>query len=97
MKMEFLPQGSQKIRIKGRARDSDTVIIVVRLPEHSVVRFQGLLGGEDGLATLRCMDKASGDQELWTTRVQTDEVRQWLAGMPPELEVEVVREYVFRR
>jgi len=76
---------------------SDTVIIVVRLSDHAVVRFQSLLGGEDGLATLRCMDKASGEQELWTTKAQTTELRQWLAGMPQELGVEVVREYVFRR
>jgi len=73
------------------------MIIVVKLSDHAVVRFQSLLGGEDGLATLRCMDKASGEQELWTTKAQTDELRRWLAGMPPELGVEVVREYVFRR
>jgi len=78
-------------------KSSDTMIIVVKLSDHAVVRFQSLLGGEDGLATLRCMDKASGEQELWTTKAQTDELRRWLAGMPPELGVEVVREYVFRR
>ena len=78
-------------------KSSDTMIIVVRLPDDAVVRFQSILGGEDGLATLRCMDKASGEQELWTTMAQMDEVRQWLASMPPELGVEVVREYVFRR
>jgi len=72
---------------------SDTMIIVVKLPNHAVVRFQSLLGGEDGLATLRCMDKASGEQELWTTQAQMDELRQWLASMPQELGIEVVRVY----
>jgi len=74
---------------------SDTVIIVVKLSDHAVVRFQSLLGGEDGLATLRCMDKTSGEQELWTTKAQIDELRQWLAGMPSELEVEIMRKYVW--
>jgi len=73
---------------------SDTVVIVVRLPAHAVVCFQSLLGGEDGLATLRCMDAASKEQELWTTRAQTTELREWLASMPEELEIETVREYV---
>jgi len=76
-------------------KSSDTMILVVWLPDHAVVRFQSLLGGEDGLATLRCMDKASGEQELWTTKAQIEELWQWLASMPPELGVKIVREYVF--
>lgn len=79
----------------SKIKSSDVVIVVVRLPRRAVVRFQSLLGGEDGLATLRCMDKSGDEQELWTTKAQTNELRQWLAGMPPALRVEVVREYVF--
>lgn len=71
---------------------SDTMVIVVRLPRRAVIRFQSLLGGEDGLATLRCMNAASGEQELWTTKAQESELRQWLAGMPSELGIEVVRD-----
>jgi len=77
-------------------KSSDTMIIVVKLSDHAVVRFQSLLGGEDGLATLRCMDKASGEQELWTTKAQINELRRWLAGMPPKLGVKIVREHIFR-
>jgi len=77
-------------------KSSDIVILVVWLPRYAVVRFQSILDGEDGLATLRCMDKTSGEQQLWTTKAQIDELRQWLAGMPPELEVKIVREDVFR-
>lgn len=76
-------------------KPSDIMILVVWLPRYAVVRFQSILGGEDGLATLRCMDKASGEQELWTTKAQIDELRCWLAGMPPELGVKIVREYIF--
>ncbi len=90
-----LPRGMQKASMIERIRDSDVVIIVVRLPRRAVVCFQSLLGGEDGLATLRCMDKSGDEQELWTTKAQITELRQWLADMPPELRVEVVREYVF--
>ncbi len=79
----------------SKVKPSDAVIVVVRLPRRSVVRFQSLLGGEDGLATLRCMNKSGDEQELWTTKAQTGELRRWLAGMPPALRVEVVREYVF--
>jgi len=75
-------------------KSSDIVIIVVRLPACAVVRFQSLLGGEDGLATLRCMDKESGEQELWTTKAQTIELREWLASMPEEWGIEIVRDYV---
>ncbi len=78
-------------------KSSDIIILVVWLPKYAVVRFQSLLDGEDGLATLRCMDKASGEQELWTTKVQIDELRRWLASMPPELGVKIIREDVFRR
>ncbi|MDQ6959005.1 MAG: DUF4911 domain-containing protein [Mariprofundaceae bacterium] len=77
-------------------KSSDIIILVVWLPKYAVVRFQSILDGEDGLATLRCTDKTSGEQELWTTKVQMDELRRWLAGMPPELEVKIVREDVFR-
>jgi len=72
---------------------SDVMVVVVRIPRQAVVRFQSILGGEDGLATLRCMDKASEEQELWTTQAQMDELRQWLASMPQELGIEVVRVY----
>jgi len=87
-----LPREMQRASMIGSIRGSDVAIIVVRLPRRSVVYFQSLLGGEDGLATLRCMDKSGDEQELWTTKAQTTELRQWLASMPPEMGIEVVQE-----
>jgi len=72
----------------------DLAIIVVRLPAGQVVRFQGMLDGEDGLATLRCRDPETNEQQLWTTQGQLAELRAWIDSLPDELQVEMVREEV---
>lgn len=71
---------------------SDLAVVVVRLPKKQVVRFQGILAGEDGLATLRCRDEGNIEQQLWTTRAQLGELYAWLRGLPAELGIEIVRE-----
>jgi len=67
----------------------DLAIIVIRLPAGQVVRFQGMLDGEDGLATLRCRDAARNEQQIWTTQAQLNQVRSWILSLPDELQVEV--------
>ncbi len=71
---------------------SDLAVVVVRMPRRQVVRFQGMLDGEDGLAILRCRDAAGDAQQLWTTRSMLGELRAWVASLPVEMQVEVVRE-----
>jgi len=73
---------------------SDLAIIVVRLPAGQVVRFQGILDGEDGLATLRCRNPETNEQQLWTTQAQLGELRAWIGSLPDALQVEIVREEV---
>ncbi len=73
---------------------SAMAIIVIRLPAAQVVRFQGMLDGEDGLATLRCGDSVRTEQQLWTTRNQVKELQLWLSSLPASLHVEVVREEI---
>ena len=73
----------------------DTWIVRVRLPERSVVRFQGILGGEDGLATLRGQAGGGGELELWSTWAQQDELDAWLAMLPGSLELRVLGRYAF--
>jgi len=74
---------------------SDVWIVRVGMPRHSVVRFQGMLGGEEGLATLRSQGGGPNEHELWSTRAQKDELEDWLASLPATLEVHVVARYGF--
>ena len=73
--------------------DSDVWIVRVCMPRRSVVRFQGMLAGEDGLAALRSQFGGPDEHELWSTPAQKDELEAWLASLPGELEVEVVARY----
>lgn len=73
---------------------SDLAIIVVRLPAGQVVRFQGMLDGEDGLAILRCRDPETNEQQLWTTQDQLGELRAWIGSLPGALQIEEIREEV---
>jgi len=71
---------------------SELAVIVVRMPAGQVVRFQGMLDGEDGLAILRCRDTTRGTQQLWTTYSMLDALYAWIDSLPEVLQVEVVRE-----
>ncbi len=71
---------------------SELVIVVVRIPARQVVRFQGMLDGEDGLAILRCRDTTRDTQQLWTTRSMLDALYAWVGSLPEALQVEVLWE-----
>jgi hypothetical protein len=76
--------------------NSDTVIVVVRVPPAQVVLFQGMLNGEEGLAVMRSLD--AGDRslhELWTVPAQLPELYSWLASLPPGLDVRIVAERMY--
>ncbi|MDQ6986188.1 MAG: hypothetical protein Q9M25_00080 [Mariprofundaceae bacterium] len=79
-----------------QVNDFDTWIVRVCLPDRSVVRFQGMLCGEDGLATLRSQGGGPGEHELWSTRAQQQILNAWLDSLPESLDVEVVSRYAYR-
>jgi len=69
------------------------MIVKVALPDHAVVCFQGMLAGEDGLATLRSQGGGPGQHELWSTWAQEKELDAWLASLPDSLELRVLGRY----
>lgn len=71
---------------------SDVMIVRIVLPDQAVLLLQGLLSGEDGLATLR--GRPDG-LELWSTWAQREELDDWLASLPPELELRQLGRYAF--
>jgi len=71
------------------------MIVSISMPDDSVVRFQGILMGEDGLATMRGCKGGSGEQELWSTWAQQQELDAWLDSLPAALEVRVLSRYAF--
>jgi len=76
--------------------DSDAWIVLVAMPDSAVVRFQGILGGEDGLATLRSQGGKRGEHELWSTFAQQEALADWLNSLPESLEVKVIDRYAYR-
>jgi len=74
--------------------DRDVAILVVRVPDAMTVRLQGMLAGEDGLATMRCRDSDHRIQQLWSTPAQLPELRAWVDSLPPSLHVECLREEI---
>lgn len=75
--------------------DARVAIVVLRVPASQAVRLQGMLAGEDGLATMRCRDPERQEQELWTTPARLQELRDWLGSLPAGLGLECVREEMF--
>jgi len=73
------------------------IIVEFMLPALQSVRLQGLLQGEDGLATIRCFDPEKKKQQFWTTSEQLDDLHQWLDSLPNGLSVEVTGEWVWNR
>jgi hypothetical protein len=71
----------------------DVVIVEVLLPQAEAVLLQSLLQGEDGLATIRCLDPEKKRQQFWTTPEQLDDLYQWLDSLPNTLHVEVTGEW----
>lgn len=74
---------------------SDVMIVHIALPDQAVVRFQGILMGEDGLATMRGQRGGTGILELWSTWAQQQELDEWLHSLPAALEVRVLGRYAF--
>jgi len=78
-----------------RQQQSDVMIVRISLPDEAVVRFQGILMGEDGLATMRGQLGGTGILELWSTWAQRQELDEWLHSLPAALEVRVLDRYAF--
>ncbi|MCF7821499.1 MAG: DUF4911 domain-containing protein [Mariprofundaceae bacterium] len=76
--------------------DHDVVIVEVSLPPAEAVLLQSLLQGEDGLATIRCMDPEKKRQQFWTTPQQLDDLYRWLDSLPNILHVEVTGEWCWQ-
>lgn len=79
------------------ATGSDVVIVEVVLPESRAVLLQSLVQGEDGLATIRCLDPEKRRQQFWTTPAQLDDLHAWIGSLPPSLGVEVTGEWLWQQ
>ena len=71
---------------------NDIAIVVVKIPRRHAQLFQGLLNGEDGLAAIRCFKNDGSEHELWTSYSMLPELRDWLAGLPSELQPVIIEE-----
>jgi len=76
-------------------RDSDTMIVRITLPDRAVVRLQGMLMAEDGLATMRGQAGGTGELELWSTWAQEKALDEWLDSLPGSLELRRLDRYAF--
>jgi len=74
---------------------SDVMIVRIALSDRAVLGLQGILMGEDGLATLRGEKGGSGELELWSTWAQEKELDDWLSSLPASLELRVLDRYAF--
>lgn len=72
---------------------SDVVIVEFVLPAAQVVRLQSVLMGEDGLATIRCLDPEKIKQQFWTTQAQLPELYDWIHSLPSSMGVEILGEW----
>ena len=75
---------------------SDVVIVEFVLPASQVVRLQSILMGEDGLATMRCLDPAKIKQQFWTTPEQLPDLYEWIHSLPRSLGLEIVDEWLWQ-
>jgi len=72
------------------------MIVEFILPQAEAVLLQSVLQGEDGLATIRCLDPEKKKQQFWTTPEQLDDLYQWLGLLPDALNVEVTGQWLWR-
>jgi hypothetical protein len=75
---------------------SDIIIVEVVLPESRAVLLQSLLQGEDGLATIRCLDPEKKRQQFWTTPEQKDELYDWINTLPDSLAIKITGQWTWR-
>lgn len=81
--------------MSGLPKPEDVMIVRIALPDTAVVRFQGILMAEDGLATMRGVRDGTGELELWSTWAQQRELDEWIVSLPAALEVRVLDRYAF--
>jgi len=81
--------------MRGNSEASDVMIVRIALPDRAVVRFQGILMAEDGLATMRGQRGGTGELELWSTWAQEAALDEWLQSLPGSLELRVLERYAF--
>ena len=72
------------------------MIVEFIVPQAEAVLLQSILQGEDGLATIRCLDPEKKKQQFWTTPEQLDDLYQWLDSLPDTLNVEVTGQWLWR-
>lgn len=72
---------------------SDAWIVEVEVPPSQVVLMQSLAQGEEGMATVRCMDPERRRQQFWTIAAQLEELYGWLDSLPPSLDVKVMGQW----
>lgn len=72
---------------------SDAFIVEVEVEPSQVVLMQSLAQGEEGMATVRCMDPAKRRQQFWTTAAQLSELHAWIDSLPPSLDVKVTGQW----
>ena len=70
----------------------DTVIIEFELEAKHQLLFQAMLQGEDGLGFVRCVN---GEQQLWTTSLQIEEIKEWLKCLPASFNLRILNEYIW--
>jgi len=74
----------------------DVIIVEFLLPASQAVRLQSLLQGEDGLATIRCLDPEKKRQQFWTTPDQLSDLYAWINSLPESLGVEITGEWPWK-
>lgn len=72
------------------------MIVEVVLPSSQCILLQSLLQGEDGLATIRCLDPEKKRQQFWTTAEQLGELYSWIRSLPDSLDIEVTGEWLWK-
>jgi len=72
---------------------SDAWIVEVEVSPSQVVLMQSLAQGEEGMATVRCMDPERKRQQFWTTAAQLEELHDWLDSLPASLGVKVTGQW----
>lgn len=75
---------------------SDVVIVEFVLPSSQVVRLQSILMGEDGLATIRCLDPEKRKQQFWTTQEQLPELYEWIRSLPESIGIQITGEWLWQ-
>jgi len=75
--------------------NDQTLIVEFIMPARQQNRFQGILQGEDGLAVVRCFDPEKKKIQLWTSVAQKEELYEWLNGLPEDLNIQVLSEWLW--